>query len=120
MVREDIGGSSEFVEGRLKNVTAGGRPLVVARVEGELYAMDGKCSHMGFDLGKGRLDGHMVTCKLHGAQFDIRTGERVKNLSAHDMTVYSVVEEGGRAFVDLTCPSVPSSGAVQSVFSRPG
>ncbi len=102
MVREDIGGSAEFVEGQLKNVTASGRPLLVARVENKLYAMDGKCSHMGFDLCKGRLDGHLVSCKLHGAQFDIRTGERVRNLSAHSMTVYPVVEESGRAYVELS------------------
>jgi nitrite reductase/ring-hydroxylating ferredoxin subunit len=101
MVREDIGGSSEFVEGQMRNVIANGRPLIVARVESKLYAMDGRCSHMGFDLCKGRLDGHLVSCKLHGAQFDIRTGERVRNLSARNMAAYPVVEENGRVLVEL-------------------
>jgi 3-phenylpropionate/trans-cinnamate dioxygenase ferredoxin component len=82
-------------------VTANGRPLLVARVEGKLYAMDGKCSHRGYDRGKGRLDSYLVSCRLHGAQFDIRTGERVRNLSAHSMSAYPVVEEGERVFVEL-------------------
>lgn len=102
MVREDIGGSSEYVEGQMRSAMANGRPLLVARVDGKLYAMDAKCSHMGFDLCKGRLDGYLVSCKLHGAQFDIRNGERVRNLSAHSMISYPVVEEDGRAFVELS------------------
>jgi nitrite reductase/ring-hydroxylating ferredoxin subunit len=101
MASEQIGGSSEYPEGQLKSVSTGGRTLLVSRVEGKLFAMDGRCSHMGFDLSRGRMDEYLVTCKLHGAQFDIRTGERLRNMSAHDLTVYPVMEENGKVFVEL-------------------
>lgn len=101
MVRSLLGPVGDFREGELRSVTAEGRPLVVAMVDGRLYAMDGRCSHMGFDLSRNRPDGHMVTCKLHGAQFDIRTGERVRNASAHDLKAYPVVVEEGAAYVEL-------------------
>jgi nitrite reductase/ring-hydroxylating ferredoxin subunit len=101
MVREQIGGSSDYPEGQLKSVTAGGKALLVARVEGKLFAIDGRCSHMGFDLCKGRLEGHLVTCRLHGAQFDLRSGERVRNMSARSLAAYPVVEESETVFVDL-------------------
>lgn len=101
MTRQTIGRSSDFPEGQMRGVTAGGKYLVVARVEGKQYAMDGRCSHMTTDLSKGRLEGHMVTCKLHGAQFDIRSGERVRNMAARSMSAYQVIEEEGQVFVEL-------------------
>lgn len=101
MTREYIGDSSEFGEGEMKSLIAGGKQLLVARVEGKLYAMDGRCSHMTSDLSKGRLEGHLVTCRLHGAQFDIRTGERVRNMAARSMNAYQVEEEDGKAYVEL-------------------
>ena len=101
MAHELLGDSSEFPEGQMKGTTVGGKSLLVARVEGKLYAMDGRCSHMSMDLSKGRIEGPLVTCKLHGAQFDIRTGEVVRNMAAKPMKSYQVVEEGGRAFVEI-------------------
>jgi nitrite reductase/ring-hydroxylating ferredoxin subunit len=101
MAREQIGESSAYPERQLKSVTTGGRTLLVTRVEGKLFAMDGRCSHMGFDLSKGRMDEYLVTCKLHGAQFDLRTGERVRNMSAHDLAVYAITEENGKVFVEV-------------------
>jgi 3-phenylpropionate/trans-cinnamate dioxygenase ferredoxin subunit len=101
MGREILGASSDFEEGMMKGVTVGGKNLVVARVEGKIYAMDGRCSHMGFDLAKGRMEGYTVTCRLHGATFDIRTGERIRNPSARSMASYPVTEEDGKVLVDL-------------------
>jgi nitrite reductase/ring-hydroxylating ferredoxin subunit len=101
MSREPLGESGDFTEGEMKGLTAGGKYLLAVRVEGKVYAMDGRCSHMTSDLSKGRLEGFLVTCRLHGAQFDVRTGERVRNMSARSMTAYPVIEEEGKVFVDL-------------------
>lgn len=73
----------------------------MARIKGRVYAMDGRCSHMGFALSEGRLDGHTVTCRIHGAAFDIRTGERLRHSGARDLAAYPVVEEDGKVLVDL-------------------
>ncbi len=101
LTKVEIGSDSEFGEGQMKAVSAGGRPLIVARVDGTLYAMDGRCSHMGFDLSKGRIEGPLVTCRLHGAQFDIRSGEVLRNMSAKKMNTYPVSVENGKVFVDV-------------------
>ncbi|MGE5379310.1 MAG: Rieske (2Fe-2S) protein [Candidatus Saccharibacteria bacterium] len=101
MTREYVGESGDFAEGEMKGLTVGSKYLLVARVEGKLHAMDGRCSHMTSDLSKGMLEGHLITCRLHGAQFDIRTGERLRNMAARPMNAYSVEEEGGKVFVDL-------------------
>lgn len=93
MGRESLGGSSDLPEGNVKGVNVGIKYLLGARVEGELYAIDGKCSHMVSDLARGRLDGHLVTCRLYGAQFNIRSGMRLQNMAASSLTAYKVTEE---------------------------
>lgn len=101
MGREIAGASSDFEEGMIRGVTVGGKSLVIARLEGKVYAMDGRCSHMGFDLSEGRLDGYTVTCRLHGAAFDLRTGEKIRHAYARNMATYPVTEENGKVLVDL-------------------
>lgn len=56
---------------------------------------------MDYDLSKGRPEGYLVTCKLHGAQFDIRTGEKVRNPSARNIASYPVIEEDVKVFIEL-------------------
>jgi len=46
----------------------------LAKVAGEIYAIDNACGHSGYPLDKGKLDGYVVTCRWHDAQFDVRNG----------------------------------------------
>ena len=50
--------------------------IAVFNVDGDLYAIDDSCPHMGSSLGMGRLDGCIVTCRGHGLTFDVTTGQR--------------------------------------------
>ncbi|KUO92176.1 MAG: Rieske 2Fe-2S domain-containing protein [Thermocladium sp.] len=52
------------------------RPVLVAKVEGRLYAMDAVCAHMGCALLT-KVNGYIVTCPAHEAQYDIRTGQLI-------------------------------------------
>jgi 3-phenylpropionate/trans-cinnamate dioxygenase ferredoxin component len=63
--------------GKMMAVTAGGKEILLANVDGTYYAIANKCTHLGGSLGKGRLDGTVVTCPRHGAQFDVKTGQAV-------------------------------------------
>ena len=60
---------------------AGDRIVALFNVDGTLYALDGICPHQGGPLGKGRLEGAVVTCPWHGWQFDVRTGQHQVNQS---------------------------------------
>jgi nitrite reductase (NADH) small subunit len=51
-----------------------GRAIAVFNVEGTYYAIDNRCPHQGGSLGKGPVEGTVVTCPLHRFQIDLRDG----------------------------------------------
>lgn len=67
----------EVPEGGRRGLKIEGVPLLIAHVNGEFYAMSDRCGHMNAPLSRGKLEGHVVTCPMHGAAFDVRTGERL-------------------------------------------
>lgn len=83
-------------------------PLLVANVGGSLYAIAATCPHRGGDLSKGTIEGGLVTCPRHGAQFDLRTGRNVADaklaflpIKVHDTRSYPVTVQGSDVMVDL-------------------
>ncbi len=55
-------------------VTAGGRVIALFKTQDGVRAIDGICAHAGGPVGKGKLDGTVVTCPWHGWQYDVNTG----------------------------------------------
>lgn len=51
----------DLKEGGLMKVEPDGKPILLARVNGKVYAMDAVCSHEGGPLEDGKLTGHEVT-----------------------------------------------------------
>lgn len=72
---------------------AGGKTLAVFNVDGTFHVIDNTCVHRGGPLGEGDVEGSVVACPWHGWQFNIATGECVKNPSAK-VDVYQVKVEG--------------------------
>jgi 3-phenylpropionate/trans-cinnamate dioxygenase ferredoxin component len=73
----EVGKTSEVTEGAMKAYMVQGKDILVANYGGKYYAIGGKCTHMGGDLSKGKLEGKIVSCPLHGSKFDITTGESI-------------------------------------------
>ncbi|MDP9020609.1 MAG: Rieske 2Fe-2S domain-containing protein [Actinomycetota bacterium] len=63
--------------GSVTTVQVEGTALAVANVDGTVCAVADECPHAGASLGEGTLDGWSLRCPLHGASFDVRTGEVV-------------------------------------------
>ena len=70
----------DIAPGGMKYVRAGDpeREICLCEYDGSYYAVSRRCGHENAPLSDGALEGWIVTCPLHDAQFDIRTG---KNLS---------------------------------------
>lgn len=102
-----VASASDVADGAMVPVEANGMKLLVAKADGVFYAAQRKCPHLGFNLCKGKLEGHSVVCLLHKAKFDLRSGkvERDPRLLFLDMkakgnlTVYPAKEEDGQVWV---------------------
>ena len=66
---------SEVPPGTLAMAKVGRQEVVIANVDGTLYAIDEVCTHEGGPLHEGTLAGTTVTCPWHEGQYDVRTGE---------------------------------------------
>lgn len=66
---------SDVPDGGVLGVEVGGKEIVLARRDGKVYALEDCCSHEQFPLSEGEVTGDQLTCTLHGARFDLETGE---------------------------------------------
>jgi nitrite reductase/ring-hydroxylating ferredoxin subunit len=71
-----------------------GDEVVLANVDGQIYAFSGICTHHWARLDLGELDGDVVTCPFHGGQFSVRTGEAITPPPSAPLVTYHVKVEG--------------------------
>ena len=67
--------TSELLPGEHRVAWDGDTPILVTNIDGELYAVEDRCTHEDFELSQGTLEGGTIECVLHGARFDLKTGE---------------------------------------------
>lgn len=108
----------EVLPGGMKAATVAGVELVLCNYGGKFYAVSRACGHANARMERGALTGWVLTCPLHYAQFDIRTGEALsgpvppKTQSAHPdpkapalhtgcLKSWPVTQKDGEVFVDL-------------------
>jgi nitrite reductase (NADH) small subunit len=81
-------------------VTAGGRVIALFKTAEGVRAIDGICAHAGGPLGKGSLDGAIVTCPWHGWQYDVETGTHCLTPQICQQS-FAVEVEGDDVFVEI-------------------
>ena len=69
--------SSEVPEGRTLACKVEAQPLLLARIDGCVRAVENRCPHMGLPLTRDKLDGKVLRCPWHGSQFDLCSGENL-------------------------------------------
>jgi nitrite reductase/ring-hydroxylating ferredoxin subunit len=75
----EVANVDEIPVGTMKHVEVNEREIAIANVDGKFYAFDDRCGHTSARLSRGGLRGNIVTCPLHGAQFDVTTGKSCQN-----------------------------------------
>ena len=82
-----------------------GSQILLAKVDGEIFAMDNVCTHAGAPLDEGELGAegpYLVTCPWHDAHFDVRTGEVHQDTPwAFETEAFEVTVDGDDVLVDL-------------------
>ena len=88
-------------EGELLAVDVDGEPVCLAKVHGRICAFTDECTHISGPLSEGELDGEVLTCPWHGAQFDITTGKVLRGPARRDIATYLVKVEDNAVFVSV-------------------
>jgi 3-phenylpropionate/trans-cinnamate dioxygenase ferredoxin subunit len=96
--------AEELSEGAMRLVEADGRKIGVFRCDdGELYAIEDRCSHDDGPLAEGEFDADACTveCPRHGSLFDLRTG-RPRTLPAFQpVDTFDVRDDDGELKLEI-------------------
>ena len=95
---------AELPAGEMKLIDADGRKVGVFHCEdGQLYAIEDRCSHDDGPLAEGEFDQASCTveCPRHGSLFDLRTG-KPKSLPAYvPVDTFEVTQADGEVKVEI-------------------
>jgi nitrite reductase/ring-hydroxylating ferredoxin subunit len=86
----------------------GSTPVCVFLFDGEAYAVDDRCPHMGFPLHRGTVENGLLTCHWHHARFDLVSGGTLDPF-ADDVRAHGVEVADGEVVVVLRPEADPAS-----------
>ncbi len=85
---------NEVAEGGLLSIELEGEPICLTKINGVVYAFTDNCTHISGPLNEGELEGNVITCPWHQAQFDVCTGKVLCGPARQDLLTYPVKIEG--------------------------
>ncbi len=109
-MRGDFLAGSEFVrvgslaglpEGSTRTCQVAGREVLVCHVKGGVHAVDNICTHAFARMSDGRLRGTRLICPLHGASFDVRSGDVLGGPATRPLAVHAVRVVDGEVEVSV-------------------
>jgi 3-phenylpropionate/trans-cinnamate dioxygenase ferredoxin subunit len=91
----NVAAASAIADGEFAVVDVDDVEIAVFNVDGEFYAIEDLCSHDLACLTEGEVEGCEVTCPIHGARFDVRTGEALTPPAYEPVPTFPVRVEDG-------------------------
>ena len=94
--------------GALRVELEGREAVAVVRFEGQLYALEDRCSHADVPLSEGDVEqfhgAPTIECWLHGSCFDLTSGRPTNLPATEPVPVYPVRVDGDDVLVDVDTP----------------
>jgi 3-phenylpropionate/trans-cinnamate dioxygenase ferredoxin subunit len=88
--------------GKSIRVKVGDVAIAVVRTpNGDVKALDDKCSHGEISLSEGFVDNETIECWAHGAKFDLNTGKPLSLPAYEPVATYEVLIENGDIFLEI-------------------
>ena len=85
---------SALADGKPQKISLGDKDVCVARIGEEVFAVADTCTHSDASLSEGDLNNYKIECWLHGAEFDLRTGEAVTPPAIAPLETFEVRRDG--------------------------
>ncbi len=93
--------TAEVLPGESHVAWFGDVALVVVNHDGQFYALEDRCTHEDFELSAGPYDPAtgQIECVLHGARFDVSSGEALCPPAYEPVRSYPLKVEDGLVYV---------------------
>ena len=95
--------TTEVQPGDCLGVKVEGVFIGIYNIDGDYYAMNNICPHLGGVLTYGFFDDNAVTCPLHMWEFDVKTGKCLWP-EQEKLPTYPVKIEGNDILVNVNSP----------------
>jgi chlorite dismutase/nitrite reductase/ring-hydroxylating ferredoxin subunit len=99
----EAGRVEDFDTGARKVVYLNGQQIALFNVQGELYALNNRCSHARGPLSEGNVEeseqGCTVTCPWHYAKYDLASGVVVDGVASAPVSAYHTEVRDGMIYV---------------------
>jgi 3-phenylpropionate/trans-cinnamate dioxygenase ferredoxin subunit len=86
--------------GKPQRIEVDGESICVARIGDEVFAIGDTCSHSEASLAEGEITDFKIECWLHGAEFDLRTGEALTPPAVAPVKKYAVRVDGDSVTIE--------------------
>jgi len=96
-----VASTQDLPPATMQFVRASGQSILLINVEGAIYATSNFCTHQRCYLHKGKLEGKVVTCPCHFAQFDVTTGTVLAGVAKEPLPTFPVKIEGNDILIAL-------------------
>lgn len=91
---------TELPAGSMRTYMVQGKPIALAHVDTEFFAVDDMCTHEQCSLGSdGALDGNVIICGCHGGQFDVTTGQVMAPPAPTDVASYKTTVKDDSVYI---------------------
>ncbi|MEY3133905.1 MAG: hypothetical protein RIT49_563 [Actinomycetota bacterium] len=88
-----------LVSGKPVAIEVDGVAVCVARIGDEVFAVEDTCTHSEASLSEGEITGTKIECWLHGAEFDLRTGQALTPPATAALKTFKVEVNGNQVVV---------------------
>ncbi len=97
-----VGRTTDIQPGELAVFDVQGVRIAVANADGRYFAFDDTCTHEQCSLAaEGTLEGTVVTCGCHGAQFDVTTGAVLAPPAPEPVKAYRLLVDQGNLVIEV-------------------
>jgi nitrite reductase/ring-hydroxylating ferredoxin subunit len=101
MPRVQVCTVAELQDHTMRRFILNGHEVLLAKIGGQYYAVNERCTHRGGPLSEGKLEGFNITCPLHFGEFNLQTGEATSPPASDPLRIYQVSVDAGQVYVDL-------------------
>jgi 3-phenylpropionate/trans-cinnamate dioxygenase ferredoxin subunit len=85
---------ANLTDGKPQKFELGGKEVCVTRIGQEVFAVADMCTHAEASLSEGEVSNFKIECWLHGAEFDLRTGEAKTPPAVEGLETFLVRRDG--------------------------